>query len=111
MELGVCRRKNPPPTGGGNDGRCRRERLTEAGDSPGREPRRRSEREETLHSKRTGTDVLSDTEQRERAPNGLKLSDGPGRRKEESRASKGRSLERVVRRDRAPRADVEDEPG
>ena len=31
----------------GNDGRCRRERLTEADDEPKGEPRRRSEREQT----------------------------------------------------------------
>ena len=64
----------------GNDGRCRRERLNRARDSPERQTCRQSEREPTRRrSEREPTRPLS-TEQRGRAPNGPKLSDGGRKR-------------------------------
>ena len=49
--------------------------------TPGSKPRPRNEREETWPTKRTGTDVPPPTENGAQGPNGLKLSDGPWRRK------------------------------
>ena len=81
VELGVCRRKNTPPPGGGMTGPAAGKGRPKLATHHKGKPRPRSERGQTPPMKQTGTRVPSKTKQRGRAPNASKLSDSHWRSK------------------------------
>ena len=101
VNLGVWTPEEPTAHRRGNDGRCRREGPTKAGDAPGGKSRPRSEREPARHRRKerepTCLGKQSREEERLTPPSSATEAGENRRRMQERPAASLCSLERVVR--------------